>query len=146
MVHGQKGRSETPSQRQLRVGEEIRRVVAKMLMADNLFISGLKASYIMITEVAVSADFSFAVIYVQGVGDVNTDNQIMLLNKHKGAFRYQIGKSVRLRIVPEIVFRSDSGFESSQYIDSLLNTPRVQADLAKKEDLPGSLKVLSDKD
>lgn len=133
MVYAKKGQEKTPSQRQLRVGEEIRHVVAKMLMADNLFVQGLKPAYIMVTEVSISPDLSFAAIYVQGIGDIDTDEQILLLNQHKGAFRYQIGKSIRLRIVPEIVFRSDSGFESSQYINSLLNLPRVKADLEKTE-------------
>lgn len=133
MVYAKKGQEKTPSQRQLRVGEEIRHVVAKMLIADNLFIQGLKPAYIMVTEVSISPDLSFAAIYVQGIGDIDTDEQILLLNQHKGAFRYQIGKSIRLRIVPEIVFRSDSGFESSQYINSLLNLPRVKADLEKTE-------------
>ncbi len=131
MTHIQKGQSKEPSQRQLRVGEEIRHVIGKMLMADNLFIAGLKSPYIMVTEVSVSPDLSFAIIYIQGIGDIDTDEQIALLNKHKGAFRYQIGKHIRLRIVPEIVFKSDSGFESSQYIEQLLNTPRVKADLEK---------------
>lgn len=131
MAHVQKGQTKEPSQRQLRVGEEIRHIIGKMLMADNLFITGLKSSYIMVTEVSVSPDLSFAVIYIQGIGETDTDEQIMLLNKHKGAFRYEIGKRIRLRIVPEIVFKSDSGFESSQYIEQLLNTPRVKADLEK---------------
>ncbi|MBQ9089539.1 MAG: 30S ribosome-binding factor RbfA [Alphaproteobacteria bacterium] len=129
-----KGQANQRSQRQLRVAEEIRHTLAKMLMEDNLFIEGFKPSYIMITEVAVSPDLSYATAYVQGIGNIDTDEQIDLLNKHKGAFRYRIGKSVRLRIVPDIVFRSDSGFETSRYIDELLNSPRVKADLEKEPD------------
>lgn len=126
-----KGQSKQPSQRQLRVAEEIRHVLAKMLMEDNLFIEGFKPTYIMVTEVTVSADLSYATVYIQGIGDVDTDEQIELLNRHKGAFRYRIGKSIRLRIVPDIVFKSDSGFETSRYIDELLNSPRVKADIEK---------------
>lgn len=126
-----KGKAKQPSQRQLRVAEEIRHVLAKMLMEDNLFIEGFKPTYIMVTEVTISPDFSYATAYIQGIGDVDTDEQIDLLNKHKGAFRYRIGKSVRLRIVPDIVFKSDSGFETSRYIDELLNSPRVKADIEK---------------
>ncbi len=128
----EKGQSKQPSQRQLRVAEEIRHVLAKMLMEDNLFIEGLKPAYVMVTEVSISPDLSYAAVYIQGIGDIDTDEQIALLNKHKGAFRYRIGKSVRLRIVPEIVFKSDSGFETSRYIDELLNSPRVRADIEKE--------------
>lgn len=129
-----KGQSKAPSQRQLRVAEEIRHVLAKMLIENNLFIEGFKSSYIMVTEVSISPDLSYATAYIQGIGDVDTDEQIELLNKHKGAFRYKIGKAVRLRIVPDIVFKSDNSFETSQYIEDLLNSPRVRADLEKEED------------
>ncbi len=128
----EKGQSKQPSQRQLRVAEEIRHVLAQMLVEDNLFIEGFKPAYIMVTEVSISPDLSYATVYIQGIGDVDTDEQIELLNKHKGAFRYRIGKSVRLRIVPEIVFKSDSGFETSRYIEELLNSPRVRADVEKE--------------
>lgn len=127
-----KGQSKAPSQRQLRVAEEIRHVIGKMFMEDNLFISGLKPSYIMATEVSISPDLSYATIYIQGIGNIDTDEQILLLNKHKGVFRYKIGKTIRLRIVPDIVFKSDSGFETSQYIEELLNSPRVRADVEKE--------------
>lgn len=129
-----KGQSKAPSQRQLRVAEEIRHVLAKMLVENNLFIEGLKSSYIMVTEVSISPDLAYATAYIQGIGDIDTDEQIELLNKHKGAFRYKIGKAIRLRIVPDIVFKSDNSFETSQYIEDLLNSPRVRADLEKEED------------
>lgn len=124
-----KEKGKDPTQRQLRVSEEIRRVIAKMLLQDNLFVTGLKPQFIMITEVMVSPDFSYATAFVQTLGDVDVDEQILLLNQHKGAFRYQIGKAVRLRIVPEVTFKSDTRFEHSKYIDSLLNLPRVRQDI-----------------
>lgn len=129
-------KSKDPSQRQLRVAEEIRRVIGKMLLADNLFVNGLKPQFIMITEVIVSPDFSYATAFVQTLGDVDVDEQILLLNQHKGAFRYQVGKAVRLRVVPEITFKSDTRFEHSKYIDELLNSPRVRQDIesAREED------------
>lgn len=129
-----KGQSKAPSQRQLRVAEEIRHVLAKMLIENNLFIEGLKSSYIMVTEVSISPDLAYATAYIQGIGDIDTDEQIDLLNKHKGAFRYKVGKAIRLRIVPDIVFKSDNSFETSQYIEDLLNSPRVRVDLEKDED------------
>lgn len=129
-----KGQSKAPSQRQLRVAEEIRHVLAKMLIENNLFIEGLKSSYIMVTEVSISPDLSYATAYIQGIGNIDTDEQIELLNRHKGAFRYKVGKAIRLRIVPDIVFKSDNSFETSQYIEDLLNSPRVRADLEKEEE------------
>ncbi len=133
MKNTEKGKSKAPSQRQLRVAEEIRHVLAKMLSQDEVFIDGLKPSFIMITQVTISPDLSYATAFVETIGDaVNLDEQITLLNRHKGVFRYKIGKSVRLRIVPDIIFKSDNRFAASKYINDLLNSPQVRADVEKE--------------
>ena len=79
-----------------------------------------------------SPDFSYSTAFVETIGDIDVDEQISLLNKHKGAFRYRIGKSIRLRIVPDIVFKADNRFAVSNHINELLNTPQVRADVEKE--------------
>lgn len=133
MKNTEKGKSKAPSQRQLRVAEEIRHVLGKMLSQDEVFIDGLKPSFIMVTQVTISPDLSYATAFVETIGDmINLDEQIALLNRHKGVFRYKVGKSVRLRIVPDIIFKSDNRFAASKYINELLNTPQVRADVEKE--------------
>lgn len=133
MKNTEKGKSKAPSQRQLRVAEEIRHVLARMLSQDEVFIEGLKPSFIMVTQVTISPDLSYATAFVETIGDaVSLDEQIALLNRHKGVFRYKIGKSVRLRIVPDIIFKSDNRFAASKYINDLLNSPQVRADVEKE--------------
>lgn len=125
-------KSKEPTQRQLRVAEELRHIIGKMLSRDDLFIDGLNPGFIMVTRVIISPDLSYATVFIQTIGTEDTDLQIKLLNRHKGVFRYQIGRSVRLRIVPDLVFKSDARFEHSKYIDDLLNSPRVRTDLEKE--------------
>ena len=120
-----------PSQRQLRVAEEIQRVLGQMLLEDNLFIEGLKSSYVMISDVKIAPDMSYASVLVRAIPPVDTDEQVTLLNEHKGKFRYRVGKSVRLRIVPDIVFKSDIRFEETKEMEELLNNPKVRADVDK---------------
>jgi ribosome-binding factor A len=120
-----------PSQRQLRVAEEIKKLLAKTLIENNLFIQGLKAPYLMITEVQIAPDFGYTDIYMRAMPPVNTDEQVALLNEHKGAFRKKIGQNVRLRITPEVRFFPDTRFEQDAHIESILNSPRVKADLDK---------------
>ncbi|MBQ8251209.1 MAG: 30S ribosome-binding factor RbfA [Alphaproteobacteria bacterium] len=133
MKNTEKGKSKAPSQRQLRVAEEIRHVLAKMLSQDEVFIDGLKPSFVMITQVTISPDLSYATAFVETIGEmVNLDEQIALLNRHKGVFRYKVGKSIRLRIVPDIIFKSDNRFAASKYINDLLNSPQVRADVEKE--------------
>ena len=123
-----------PSQRQLRVAEEIRHVLGKIFLEDNLFIKGLKPAYDMITDVKIAPDLSYATVLIRAIDPIDTDEQVALLNEHKGKFRYQIGKSIRLRIVPDIVFHSDAQFEESKAMDDLLNNPNVRADVEKYAD------------
>lgn len=120
-----------PSQRQLRVSEEIKKLIAKMLIENNLFIKGLKAPYLMLTEVQLAPDFSYATLFVRAMPPVDTDEQVMLLNDHKGAFRKAIGQNIRLRITPEVRFLPDTRFEQDERIEQILNSPRVKADLDK---------------
>lgn len=123
-----------PSQRQLRVAEEIQHVLGRMLIEDNLFIAGLKPSYTMITGVKIAPDMSHASILVRAIPPVDTDEQVTLLNENKGKFRYRLGKTVRLRIVPDIIFKSDVRFEETKEMDDLLNNPKVRADVEKYQE------------
>lgn len=123
-----------PSQRQLRVAEEIQHVLGRMLIEDNLFIAGLKSAYTMITGVKIAPDMSHASILVRAIPPVDTDEQVALLNENKGKFRYRLGKAVRLRIVPDIVFKSDVRFEETKEMDDLLNNPKVRADVEKYQE------------
>ena len=120
-----------PSQRQLRVAEEIKKLLAQMLIENNLFIQGLKAPYLMITEVQVAPDFGYTDIYMRAMAPVDTNEQVALLNEHKGAFRKKIGQNIRLRITLEVRFFADTRFEQDEHIEALLNSPRVKADLDK---------------
>lgn len=120
-----------PSQRQLRVSEEIRHVLARMLIQNDLFIEELKPSFLMITEVQIAPDLSAATAYIRGIGDVDTAAQVKILNAHKGPFRYHLGKTVKLRIVPTVFFKEDNSFETVAHIADLLNDPIVRADVEK---------------
>lgn len=123
--------AKAPSQRQLRVAEEIRHVLGRMFSEDSLFIDGLKPAYDMVTEVTISPDLSYATIFIRSIEPVDTAAQVALLNAHKGKFRYRVGKSIRLRIVPDLIFKEDVRFEEAHHMDDILNDPRVRADVDK---------------
>ena len=118
------------SQRQLRVSESIRRLVGQMLVREDLFVAGLKPRGLQITQATISPDLSYASIFVNGIGDIDINKQIKLLNTHKGLFRYRIGKEIRLRIVPDIIFKKDTSLEVADHIEELLQTPHVKQDLS----------------
>ena len=87
----------------------------------------------MLTEVDISSDLSFARIFVRAIPPVDTKEQVALLREHKGLFRKEIGRKIRLRIVPDLDFVADTRMENVQRIEELLNSPKVKADLESKE-------------
>lgn len=127
--------SKAPSQRQLRVAEEIKHVLGQMFVRDETFIEGLKTPYLMITETKISPDFSVATVLIRAIGDVDTKQQVALLNANKGVFRFQLGKKIRLRIVPDIRFFEDGSFEEITHITNLINSDAVQNDVKKYQDV-----------
>ena len=118
------------SQRQLRVSESIRRLIGQMLVKEDLFISGLKPTALQITQANISPDLSYASVFVNGIGGIDVNEQLKLLNTHKGLFRYRIGKEIRLRIVPDLIFKKDTSLEVADHIEELLQTPHVKQDLS----------------
>ena len=120
-----------PGERQLKVASEIKRVLSMMLIHNDLFIDGLKAPYIMITDVDISSDLSFARIFIRAIEPVDSAEQVELLQAHKGAFRKEIGHKMMLRIVPDLDFVVDTRPDNARHIDDLLNSPRVKADIDK---------------
>ena len=122
-----------PTQRQLRVGEEIRHILADVFLKDDLFVPELTGQTLMVTEVRISPDFSIATAFVRPVGEVDTDAIVKALNEHKGFFRKFMGQNLRLRITPDIRFLKDKSFDEAAKIEALFNDPKVKADIEKED-------------
>ena len=120
-----------PGERQLKVASEIQRVLGMMLIHNDLFINGLKPSYVMITDVDISPDLSFARIFIRAIEPVDSEQQVELLQAHNGLFRKEIGHKMMLRIVPDLDFVVDTRPDNARHIDELLNSPKVKADIEK---------------
>ena len=122
-----------PTQRQLRVGEEIRHILADVFLKEDLFVPELTGQTLMVTEVRISPDFSIATAFVRPVGEVDTDAIVKALNERKGFFRKFMGQNLRLRITPDIRFLKDKSFDEAAKIEALFNDPKVKADIEKED-------------
>ena len=122
-----------PTERQLRVSEEIRHVLSSALLTIELYDETLNPTMVMITEVKVSPDFSWATIYVHSIGQTDENQMVEALNRHKSVFRKIVGDKIRLRITPDIRFRLDNSFEEAAKIEALFDNPVVKADIAKED-------------
>ena len=118
------------SPRQLRVGEELRHALVRILARGELHDPLLADAQVTVTEVRVSPDLRAATAYVTPFGGGDSAALVKALNHAGGYFRGQIAREVDLRMAPTIRFAADTSFAQSTRIEELLQDPRVAQDLA----------------
>ena len=124
-----------PGQRQLRVGERIRHILAEVLRRGELhdpIISG--AGMITVTAVEIGPDLKHATAYVMPLGGKNAPAVVEALNRASGYFRTEVSPELDLRYAPKISFRVDHSFETAAHIESILRQDRVQKDVQADDD------------
>jgi ribosome-binding factor A len=115
-----------PSQRQLRVGEEIRHALAGMLArGDHLPDPELAELNVTVTEVRMSPDLRIAWAYVRALDGGETHVAIKLLAEAANSLRREVAREVRLKYVPQLRFLIDTSFDEAARIDALLDKVRV---------------------
>jgi len=124
----------SPSQRQLRVGEELRHALAALLERGAVRDPGLGAASITVTEVRVSPDLRNATVYVMPLGGGDAAGALAALTRAAAYLRRLVAGAVRLRYVPALEFRADATFDEAARIDALLREPAVARDLAPDDD------------
>ena len=118
----QKGLTKAPTQRQLRVGEEIRHALAVVFERGDIRDPALQGVSITITEVRISPDLKNATAFVMPLGGNREEAQdtVDALNRARPFLRRCLAKAVQLRYAPEINFSVDTSFEQAKRIDQLL--------------------------
>jgi len=119
------------SQRQLRVGEELRHALASVFMRDEVpWPKGFSAPVVTVTEVQVSPDLKNATAFVMPLGGLKLDETVKILNNLVGFFRHELANTVELRFTPKLNFKADNSFTYAQRIDDILHDPEVAKDLS----------------
>lgn len=129
------GKSE-PSQRQLRVGEQLRQTIAEVLQRGHFRDPGLSdAKEVTVTEVRPSPDLKNATVYVMPLGGYNAEETVEALNR---AASYVRGETVRkldhMRHAPRLSFMLDRSFSNAERIGELLHSDRVARDLEDQDE------------
>lgn len=120
-----------PSQRQLRVGEVIRRALAEILARGDVSDPELGRVSITVSEVRASPDLRHATAFVMPLGGANAEGVVKALNRNKGELRRLVTAMIDLRRSPEIVFVADASFDRMDRTRALLRSPAVTRDLAE---------------
>ena len=122
-------KSRPPSQRQLKVGELIRHVLADIFFRGDIVDEVLSRHSMTVPEVRMTPDLKLATAYILPLGGGDAAEAVAHLDKHKRFLRGEVAKRVSLKFMPELRFKVDTSFESSRRIDELLASPTVARDL-----------------
>jgi ribosome-binding factor A len=126
-VSGRAGKA--PSQRQLRVAEELRHILAGLFLRHDFRDPDLADADITVTEVRISPDLKQATAFVCRLGRTDIDTKLPALRRAAPYFRAQVAHGMRLRIAPEIRFEPDTALDYATHINELMHQPRVAQDL-----------------
>lgn len=113
-----------PSQRQLRVGEQLKHILAEELQRfdlSSLMEDGGVAPMLTVTEVQPSPDMRQATAYVVTMDDRDIEAVLHGLNEQHVVFQKAIGRQMSMKFTPRIRFKQDRSFENSQRINQLLS-------------------------
>lgn len=127
----EQGRTRAPSQRQLRVGEEIRSALAQIFAHGETHNPVLDHASITVSEVRISPDLKNATAYVMPLAGSNKDTVMVALQENASRLRGMVTRKIILRTSPRIAFKLDTSFEEANRINLLLNSERVKQDVAK---------------
>ncbi len=118
------------SQRQLRVGELIRRTLAQVLAQEDLHHPDMaRTPTITVSEVTTSPDLKIATAYVMPLGGGDHAQALAFLNDNRGQLRRIVGRKLALKFTPKLRFRIDETFDRMDKTRELLNLPKVRQDL-----------------
>ncbi len=117
-----------PSQRQLRVGELVRKTLVDVFQRGNFRDPDLVSASITVSEVAVSRDLKAATVWVMPLAGRDRDPVLAGLSRAAPYLRREVARRVRLRSVPALTFRIDSAFDASSRMNLLLSDLEVTTD------------------
>jgi ribosome-binding factor A len=121
-----------PSQRQLRVGELIRRALSDILMQGTIHDPDLNRISVTVSEVTASPDLKIATAYVCPLGGQGAKDLIALLAKNKSEIRRSISKKLTLKYTPDLRFRIDETFDRMDETRRLFSQENIKRDLNTK--------------
>ncbi|MDJ0930866.1 30S ribosome-binding factor RbfA [Breoghania sp.] len=123
-----------PSQRQLRVGELLRKELSEILSRGDVRDPVLETHIVIVPEVRVSPDFKHATVLIMPLGGMDAEAVVEALGRHRKYLRGQVARRMTMKFMPDLHFRLDTRFDDDDRITQLLRKPEVARDLDDEGD------------
>jgi len=117
-----------PTQRQLRVGETIRRALSEVLARGDVHDPDLGRMSITVGEVRTSNDLKVATAYVLPLGGIGQEDVLKILGRNKHEIRKLVAKKLTLKFSPELRFQLDRTFDQMDETRRMLAQEVVRRD------------------
>lgn len=121
-----------PSQRQLRIGEIIRKALSESLTRGEVRDPVLEMSVVSVSEVKMSPDLKIATVYIAPLGPQDVKVIVKALAENAKFLRGRIAKAISLKYTPNLRFQPDNSFDEYAKVDALLRSPKVARDLERQ--------------
>ncbi|HET7291550.1 MAG TPA: 30S ribosome-binding factor RbfA [Vicinamibacteria bacterium] len=108
--------------RRERVAGELRDEIAQIVSRS---LKDPRIGFVTVTRVEVSADLGHAKAFVSVLGDEKQRRESLAgLKQAQGFVRREVGRRVRMRVLPEIQFVYDKGVDATDRVARLLDEVR----------------------
>lgn len=129
-----RGHAEGPSQRQLRVAEEVRHALSAVFAREEFRDPALHGVHVTVTEVRASPDLKHMTAFVSALGKDLTKDQLAALKRVSPFLRREVAHGVRLKYAPDLHFQPDTALNYAMHINEVMHRPEVQRDLGPAEE------------
>jgi len=104
--------------RSKRVGGILLQEISQILLRD---IKDPRIGFATLTGIEVSDDLKYAKVFVSILGEEDEKtNALKGLQSASGFIRRELGSRIRLRSIPELIFKIDTSLEHGAYINKIL--------------------------
>ncbi|MGN6290117.1 MAG: 30S ribosome-binding factor RbfA [Sphingopyxis terrae] len=131
MRHNEK--SEGPSVRVLRVGEQVRHVLSEILQRGDVHDDVLATHPVSVTEVRMSPDLRHATVFVKPLLGRDEEAVLKALRTNTAYLQREVAHRIRMKYAAKLKFLADESFDEASHIDQLLRDPKVARDLESGE-------------
>ena len=123
-----------PTQRQLRVGEQVRHALADVLARGDVHDPALAGMMISVLEVRMSPDLRHGTVLVMPLGGKGEKEAVEALNRNAKELRGQVSRRLReLKFSPDFRFRLDDRYDEAARIEKIFHDDRVRRDLESRD-------------
>jgi ribosome-binding factor A len=101
-----------------RVGEQLKKEIGEIFQRE---LKDPRIGFLTVTAVDMTGDLSQAKVFISVLGsEEQRENSLNAIAKASGFIRSEIGKRIRLRHTPELIFKLDESIDYGSKIEKLL--------------------------